>query len=69
MDIRGFGDLLGEEAFLYPVKRSKYRAKRLSWPRTAAIGIDTFDCNCCSFVVFSVVPAGLKSEVARVQER
>ena len=28
-----------------------------------------FDCNCCSFVVFSVVPAGLKSEVARVQER
>ena len=62
----GFGDLLGEEIFPYPVKRSKYS---LSWPRTAAIGIDTFDCNCCSFVVFSVVPAGLKSEVARVQER
>ena len=65
----GFGNLLGEEIFPYHVKRSKYRAKSLSWPRTAAIGIDTFDCNCCSFVVFSVVPAGLKSEVARVQER
>ena len=25
MDIRGFGDLLGEEAFLYPVKRSTER--------------------------------------------
>ena len=65
----GFGDLLGEGAFLYSVKRSRHRAKSLSWPRRAAIGIDTFDCNCCSFVVFSVVPAGLKSEVARVQER
>ena len=30
LKIIGFGDLLGEEAFLYSVKRSKYRAKRLS---------------------------------------